>query len=230
MHHPRRLPLLLLFAALPLAAQQAGPLENGTNRPGGDFRDFAMAAPDPAACQAACVGDASCRSFTYVKPGAQGPQAHCWLKANVPPANADANCVSGVVQRAAPQAGDLEQSVNRPGGDYRSFPVPSANPGDCRAACNAETVCRSFTFVKPGAQGPQAVCWLKNTVPPGHPDNNCVSGLAVHAGGGPTCGQCAATTCAAVCHDVILLLCVAGATTKNDGVACQRCIDSCAPH
>ena len=107
----RFLPLLFLaapfFAVSLRAAETAGGgLEPGTNRAGSDFRDMEMASADPASCQAACKNDESCRAFTYVKPGTQGAKAHCWLKSSVPPATADGNCVSGVVARAAPKAGD----------------------------------------------------------------------------------------------------------------------------
>ena len=220
-------PLLLaapLFVA-PLLVGAAG-LENGTNRSGGDFRDFETSA-NPADCQAACKTDESCRSFTWVKPGVQGPKAHCWLKSIVAAVAPDANCTSGVVERAAPKAGDLEWGVNRAGRDYRNF-ESGAKPDECRAACNAEPQCRSFTWVKPGAQGAKSHCWLKNDVPPPTPDGNCVSGLAVHAPGTGGCG-CVATTCAAACKDAIVMLCVAGGTTKDDGAACQKCIDSNCP-
>src|SRR3954470_3349939 len=149
-------PLALLLLAIPVlafATEKSG-LESGTNRAGGDFRDFETSAI-PADCQAACKADESCRSFTWVKPGAQGPKAHCWLKSTTPPATADANCTSGVVERAAPKAGDFEQGMNRPGKDSPAS-ATSAKPDDCRAACNQEAACRSYTWVKPGAQGPQA--------------------------------------------------------------------------
>jgi hypothetical protein len=66
------------------------------NYPGGDYRDFALKRPVPADCQAACRQDPECRAFTYVKPGLQGPYAHCWLKSIVPKPVQDPNCVSGV--------------------------------------------------------------------------------------------------------------------------------------
>ena len=119
----------------------------------------------------------------------------------------------------------LEQATNRPGGDYRNFDMAAPNPSDCQAACKADPECRAFTYVKPGVQGPQARCWLKNDVPPAHRDPNCVSGVTVRAPD-TGCGNCVATTCASACKGAIVLLCVAGGTTTNDGVACQRCIDT----
>lgn len=138
----------------------------------------------------------------------------------------------------------LEAGTNRSGGDFRDFET-SASAVDCQAACKADESCRSFTWVKPGVQGPEAPCrsftwvkpgaqgvkshcWLKNDVPPPTPDGNCVSGLAVHAPGSGGCG-CVATTCAAACKDAIVMLCVAGGTTKDDAAACQKCIDSNCP-
>ena len=79
------------------------PLQPGQNqdRPGSDYRNFDLAAAQPEQCRAACVADAKCRSFTYAKPGVQGPKARCWLKDAVPTARTSDCCVSGVV-RAQP--------------------------------------------------------------------------------------------------------------------------------
>ena len=231
MRRDRLWPLALTLLALPLLAAEKQSakipgLEYDTNRYGGDYRDFAIASGNPGECLDACKADEGCRSFTFVKAGAQGAQAHCWLKSTVPTPSADGNCISGVVPRAAPKTGDLEYGVNRAGKDYRDFKLSSAKPEDCRSACNGEAACRSFTYVKPGAQGDQAHCWLKNDVPPPNPDANCVSGIAVHASSG--C-PCVATTCASACKNAIVLLCVAGGTISDSGAACQKCIDTNCP-
>jgi 1-phosphatidylinositol phosphodiesterase len=70
--------------------------EPNTDRPGGDYRGFDLAAPRPELCRDACWGDARCRAFTYVRPGAQGPNARCALKSVVPPARSNDCCLSGV--------------------------------------------------------------------------------------------------------------------------------------
>jgi hypothetical protein len=69
----------------------------------------------------------------------------------------------------------LEYGVNRFGGDIHSAPV--RNPEQCAAMCRANGDCRSFTFVRAGVQGPQAMCWLKNEIPEPANDDCCTSGV-----------------------------------------------------
>jgi hypothetical protein len=71
-------------------------MEPDTDRPGMDYKDFDLSASDPELCRSACFGEAQCLAYTYVKPGAQGAAAHCWLKSGVPPAQPNACCISGV--------------------------------------------------------------------------------------------------------------------------------------
>lgn len=71
----------------------------------------------------------------------------------------------------------MELNTNRPGQDYRSFFLQSPSPDECQDACSLNPACRAWTYVKPGVQGAQARCWLKNGVPSPTGDNNCVSGL-----------------------------------------------------
>lgn len=71
-------------------------LEPDTNRPGQDYKSLELTDPQPEVCQQACADDPKCRSFTYVKPGGQGPRAVCWLKSGVPAASKSDCCVSGV--------------------------------------------------------------------------------------------------------------------------------------
>jgi hypothetical protein len=72
-------------------------LEPGYDRPGYDYRHFAVQG-DHSACQAACAAESQCKSFTWVKAGVQSPSASCWLKTDVPKAVPNANAVSGVVK------------------------------------------------------------------------------------------------------------------------------------
>jgi hypothetical protein len=178
---PLARPILLL--SLMLASRSGlgqSSLEFGINRPGGDFRDFPTNRAAPGVCQIACQQDPRCRAFTYVKPGVQGPDAHCWLKSTVPPAVQDPNCVSGTVQLK------LEAGINRPGGDFFSFPMKlGASPNECHAACQENARCRAFTYVKPGVQGPEPHCWLKSIVPKPVKDPNCVSGIVPRVGMNP---------------------------------------------
>ena len=79
-------------------------------------------------------------------------------------------CVSGI--RAQ------EVGVDRPGSDLRhGFALPQADPGLCRQACDEDSQCRAYTYVKPGVQAGSAVCWLKHAVPPAVANDCCVSGI-----------------------------------------------------
>jgi len=71
-------------------------MEQGIDRTGDDYNDFDLASADPKLCADACMGEAKCKAWTYVKPGVQGDSARCWLKDRVPPPLNDENCVSGV--------------------------------------------------------------------------------------------------------------------------------------
>jgi len=165
-------------AALPM---QSLNLEYDTNRPGSDYRDFEIQA-DPARCRDACANDSTCRAFTYVKPGIQGQNAHCWLKSAVPNSSANNCCVSGV-KSGGNSAGGLEVDVNRLGGDYRDFELRSNNPYDCREACANDSRCASFTYVRPSFFGQYSHCFLKSSVPDGRREGCCISGV-IRAGGG----------------------------------------------
>jgi len=75
----------------------ANGMEQDTDRPWNDFRDFVPQAADPVLCQTACEKDAQCKAWTYVKPNTQGrTQPHCYLKSPVPSVHHDTCCVSGL--------------------------------------------------------------------------------------------------------------------------------------
>jgi len=159
-------------------------LQAGTDRPGGDYRNFDLATPDAGLCRQECERDGRCRAFVYVKPGVQGAAARCWLKETVPPVRTDSCCTSGVKGAPAQSAGmTTEPGMDRPGRDYRNFDLPRADANLCSEACRTDSKCLSYTYVKPGVQGPAARCWLKETVAEGRPDSCCVSGVK-GAGGG----------------------------------------------
>jgi hypothetical protein len=71
----------------------------------------------------------------------------------------------------------LAQNFDRPGGDYTSAPIPSADPADCALLCERDRRCRAWSFNYPNDTTPNAVCWLKSTVPPLVADDCCVSGV-----------------------------------------------------
>jgi PAN domain len=74
--------LLLLGIAIVLgysgvASAQGTPIEYGIDRPGSDRYRIDMVRPEPTDCQAVCLLDQSCRTWTFVRPGFQGPHACC---------------------------------------------------------------------------------------------------------------------------------------------------------
>ncbi|MES2537610.1 MAG: PAN domain-containing protein [Pseudomonadota bacterium] len=75
--------------------------EPGFDRPGGDYNNFTLDAPDPQLCAARCAGDSQCAAWTYSKPGATvGGLASCSLKNSAPPQTPSVVAVSGL--RAGP--------------------------------------------------------------------------------------------------------------------------------
>ncbi len=70
----------------------------------------------------------------------------------------------------------VEPDTNRYGDDYKSFETTDG-PNACVTACSTDDRCRSWTWVKPGAQSKAAVCWLKDAVPPAKRDACCASGV-----------------------------------------------------
>ena len=71
----------------------------------------------------------------------------------------------------------LEPNTDRPGMDYTSFDLPTADPSLCEQACNGDPNCLAFTYVNPGVQGASARCWLKNGIPTAIPATCCDSGV-----------------------------------------------------
>jgi hypothetical protein len=184
----------------------AGPFEYGIDRPGYDFQNFDLPRVDPALCQRACLDHPNCQSFTFVQPGVQGPNARCWLKNTVAPSVPNNCCISGVKAPTRPPAGPpphprwgrfdrddhdrhdrggghhqgnkrMEQGVDRPGSDIQNFDLPRPEPELCARSCWDNGSCAAFTYVRPGVQGPNARCWLKNAVPQAVPNNCCISGV-----------------------------------------------------
>ncbi|MEO6422417.1 MAG: PAN domain-containing protein, partial [Candidatus Nitrotoga sp.] len=52
---------------------------------------------------------------------------------------------------------------NLPGSDYANFNAHSTFV--CRNSCGGDPRCQAWTWVKPGIQGPNGQCWLKDKVP-----------------------------------------------------------------
>src|SRR5262245_38332456 len=81
------------------------------------------------------------------------------LKSQVPPRVEDGASASGVHGSGViePRHGMREFSIDRTGGDYRDLEVPPNATGEtCKAACEAETQCRAWTYARPGYLGPEA--------------------------------------------------------------------------
>ena len=78
---------------------------------------------------------------------------------------------------ASAAVGRWEANTDRPGSDYRRVEMGAPRPEVCRDACWAEPECRAFTYARPGALGPRALCFLKNAVPPARPADCCLSGV-----------------------------------------------------
>src|SRR5437660_1539157 len=66
---------------------------------------------------------------------------------------------------------------DRPGGDYASFPMRSADPAQCAARCERDGRCRAWGFSYPATESANAVCWLKSRVTPRVASPCCASGV-----------------------------------------------------
>jgi hypothetical protein len=96
---------------------------------------------------------------------------------------------AGVFGGAGLAATTVEADTDRWGSDYSGTDLGAADPELCRAACEADAACKAYTYVKPGVQGPNARCYLKNSVPAPSANACCVSGVktapAARAGSPP---------------------------------------------
>ncbi|MBI5855522.1 MAG: PAN domain-containing protein [Nitrospirae bacterium] len=95
---PRQIPVHVFAAFAKMLATgspmpEALTLEADTNRPGHDFRTFAL---PYGACQFICQRDQRCQAFTWQKDPAKVVKGSCRLKDAVPPATSDTCCSSGV--------------------------------------------------------------------------------------------------------------------------------------
>jgi hypothetical protein len=152
----------------------------GFDRPGGDYSSGPVRGADPATCAARCDRDGRCRAWSFSYPTATTSDAICRLKNRVTPAKEDSCCVSGVRGAALlmPNVGQTEFSIDRAGGDYRSFEItPDATGGSCAKACQGDSRCRAFTYVRPGYGGASARCYLKDKITRPRRKPCCISGV-----------------------------------------------------
>jgi hypothetical protein len=166
---------LVIFAGAGQVAAQVG-----YDRRGGDYTTFPVRNGDPAICATRCEHDARCRAWSFSYPRTTNVLAACRLKSRVPPRLQDACCVSGVRGAGViePRRGPLEYSIDRFGGDYRSFDTETdATGAACRSACEADSRCRAFTYVRPGYIGGAARCYLKSRLTRPRRKPCCISGV-----------------------------------------------------
>lgn len=72
----------------------------------------------------------------------------------------------------------IEMNVNRQAGDYRDYEMAAgADYKLCEKACEGETQCKAYTFVKAGPRGAVPHCWLKKSVPMAYSDDQCITGV-----------------------------------------------------
>ena len=180
--------LVRLLGALGLAAlalavlAQACPAQaqSGFDRRGGDYASFQIRNGDPAVCAARCERDARCRAWSFSYPRTENALAICWLKNRVPRRVEDKCCVSGVRGAGVvePRRGATEFSIDRVGGDYRYFDPPADPAGAaCKAACEAESRCRAWTYVRAGYITPFPRCYLKDKITRPRYKPCCTSGV-----------------------------------------------------
>ncbi len=152
----------------------------GFDRPGGDYSAAGVRNGDPAACAARCDRDSRCRAWSFSFPRTLARDAMCRLKNAVTPVKEDSCCVSGIRGAAVlePKANAIEFSIDRMGGDFRSFDVAADPAGAvCAKACAADNRCRAFTYVRPGYTAASARCYLKDRITRPRRKPCCISGV-----------------------------------------------------
>jgi len=84
-------------SAVKVAVHPAGmtAMQGAFDRPGDDFANFDLPAPDPRLCQGECAINGACQAWAYVAPGGAQPNPHCWLKNAIPGPVANECCSAG---------------------------------------------------------------------------------------------------------------------------------------
>jgi hypothetical protein len=70
------------------------------------------------------------------------------------------------------------------GGDYKSIVLPTPRASWCGGYCAADSQCKAYTYVPPGVQQANAVCWLKSSVPAASSAPGLISGWKTVQGPG----------------------------------------------
>lgn len=120
---------LLAVAALlaPMLAHASGSFEPQTDRLGSDYHAFFVESADPYVCQDACVADAKCHAWTWVRPGLQGELSRCWLKNPAPEPQPSDCCVSGLVRGATALPPDPTAPLANPPGSVGGDQIRDEN-------------------------------------------------------------------------------------------------------
>jgi hypothetical protein len=150
------------------------------DRPGGDYQSSPVASGDPADCALVCEHDRRCHAWSFSYPTDTTNGAVCWLKSNVPARVQDNCCVSGVRGAGVvePRNAAEESSIDRFGGDYKSFEIKGGDGDDaCKAACTGDNKCRAWTYARPGYVGKEAHCFLKKEIKPPRRKAGFISGV-----------------------------------------------------
>jgi hypothetical protein len=171
--------ILLAGLAVAIGARPAQAQAN-FDRPGGDYSSAPVATGDPADCALVCERDRRCRAWSFSYPTDTTSGAVCWLKGNVPARVQDNCCVSGVRGAGVvePRNSSEEISIDRLGGDYKSFELKRGDGDDaCKAACTGDNKCRAWTYARPGYVGKEAHCFLKKEIKPPRRKAGFISGV-----------------------------------------------------
>lgn len=114
-------------------------------------------------------------------PGPPQPAPAPVVQAPAPPGNppAAAPAQKPIHVTGAPKDESFMAATDLPGSDYRNAALDDNNATTCKTMCASDAKCLAWTWVKPGVQNAKAMCWLKNAVPPSHPNPNVTSGIKV---------------------------------------------------
>jgi PAN domain len=175
-----RLHLILIGALICVVLAGPARAQSGYDRVGGDYLTFTVHSGDPAVCASRCERDSRCRAWSFSYPRTKHSLASCALKNKVLRRTEDKCCVSGVRGAGViePRRGSLEYSIDRIGGDYRSFDTTTdTDGGPCKDACESENRCRAWTYVRPGYMADSARCYLKSRITRPRRRPCCISGV-----------------------------------------------------
>jgi hypothetical protein len=150
------------------------------DRPGGDYQNSPVPSGDPLDCSLLCERDRHCRAWSFDYPTEITASAICRLKNSVPARVANDCCVSGVRGAGVvePRNNAIETSIDRAGGDYRSFDLKKGEHDEaCKVACTADNKCRAWTYARPAYVGKEAHCFLKKEIKPPRRRPGFISGV-----------------------------------------------------